>query len=783
MPTYNYSEISDFEFESLCRDLLQAELGLALELFAPGPDRGIDIRYLGVLNGEEQVIVAQCKRWAEDSFSTLLSHLTREELPKVQTLAPTRYILMTSVRLSPHRKDEIVTALRPWVRSPSDVIGRDDLSGLVARHNEVERRHIKLWLTSTEVLDALLNSHLANRSERAIEHARRQLRLWVPNRSFERALKVLEKTGVCVVSGAPGIGKTMLADVLLASYTSQEFEPVVISADIEEGERAWRRGRRQIFHYDDFLGRVTYGELRLRKNEESRLAQFIEQVQNSKDKRFILTTREYILSEARSRYERLSDIDFDPHMSIVSLNDYTRRIRARILYNHLFFSGLDRRLKSAFIPGGKYWRVIRHQNYNPRVIDHAVNLPSVADLSPDEFVSNFMATLDNPSVIWERILRNLPVMARRILFATASLPSPVLLDDLKSAVRNQSIDSFDPDEFRSAVDMVEGTFLLLDEARPGRASPERIVKMSDPSVRDYLWSRLNEDGGDVASLLDYAIFFEQCVVLCHGQSHTTSRQNRQFGHVPREARRGASVDYGSIAERAIELIDSGSPVLIRVTGDGLGYFDREQSSLERRAAFVASLLVENQTNPRVASSAASALEACCDAWLGLRGSSREGIDLLKQVKAVETLLPPGAVLRAEDALLRLVSSRLGETDDFMALVDLADLSPELFMPPRRGLHSWKGEFREFLCCKTEDWTSGNIDDPNWLGTELDAIGHIAERLQEDIDSFVVSAEELIAEILEGLYDQAMDDWRDSYAEREGPSAEVEEIDALFRSLC
>ena len=72
MPTYNYSEISDFEFESLCRDLLQAELGLALELFAPGPDRGIDIRYLGVVKGVEQAIVAQCKRWAEDSFRRLL---------------------------------------------------------------------------------------------------------------------------------------------------------------------------------------------------------------------------------------------------------------------------------------------------------------------------------------------------------------------------------------------------------------------------------------------------------------------------------------------------------------------------------------------------------------------------------------------------------------------------------------------------------------------------------------------------------------------------------------
>ena len=72
MTTYSFSEISDFEFEELCRDLLQAELGLSLELFTPGPDGGIDIRYIGRKKNEEYTIVGQCKRWAEASFGTYL---------------------------------------------------------------------------------------------------------------------------------------------------------------------------------------------------------------------------------------------------------------------------------------------------------------------------------------------------------------------------------------------------------------------------------------------------------------------------------------------------------------------------------------------------------------------------------------------------------------------------------------------------------------------------------------------------------------------------------------
>ena len=109
--------------------------------------------------------------------TNLLSHLRRVELSKVDALSPTRYIIMTSVALTPNRKDNIVRALQPWIKDPSDVYGKDDISGLLVSHPEVERRHIKLWLTSTEVLDALLNSDIANRSEAAVEDAKHQLRL------------------------------------------------------------------------------------------------------------------------------------------------------------------------------------------------------------------------------------------------------------------------------------------------------------------------------------------------------------------------------------------------------------------------------------------------------------------------------------------------------------------------------------------------------------------------------------------------------------------------------
>ncbi len=631
MTTYNLSEISAFEFEALCRDLLQEELGLSLELFTPGPDGGIDIRYIGCQDNEKHTIIGQCKCWAEDSFSSLLTHLSREELPKIRKLAPQRYIVMTSVPLTPGRKEQVVRALEPWIQTPNDIMGKHDISGLLARHSEVERRHIKLWLTSTEVLNALLNSGIFNRSEDAWDQARHQLRLWVPNPSFDLAQEILDANRVCVISGAPGIGKTMLANVLAAGYASIGYQLVAISGDINEGDRAWQRQFRQVFLYDDFLGHVTYGELRLGKNEESRLARFMERVRNSENKRFILTTREYILSEALHRYERASDMELATSKNIISLEDYTHLKRGWILYNHLFFSDLPSDLKTALLPNERYWDVIRHRNYNPRVIAHAVSLPGVASLSPDEFVSNIFATLDDPTKVWEVIFDNLPDMARRILLAVASLPTEVFLEDVQRVVENLSDSDLDASRFNNALGMIEGTFIDLRKAKPGTNSRQRLVVIRDPSVRDYLWARLEAVEGEADALLKHAVFFEQCVILFEGRNHADAMRTMLRSRTHGQTRDRDVVNPEVVASRAIDLIYSASPVVGRRRDENSEYFQREPKSLERRTAFLMDVVAVHQSSRAVAASAKSALTATVEEWEVGSGSPTGPFHFLKIV--------------------------------------------------------------------------------------------------------------------------------------------------------
>ncbi len=759
---------------------MQADLGLSLEIFDAGPDQGIDIRYIGVNEASSHTIIGQCKRWAEDSFTDLLRHLKRDELPKIKKLAPQRYILLTSVKLTPARKDKIVAALRPWIQSPNDVFGKQDISGLLARYPEVERRHIKLWLTSTEVLDALLNSDVFNRSEDALDRIERQLRLWVPNPSYSRSRDILESNHVCVISGAPGIGKTMLANVLSAAYVSLGYQLVAISENIEEGQRAWRSNVPQVFLYDDFLGHVTYGELHLRKNEESQLAHFLARVRTSENKRFILTTREYILAEAVQRYESLSDVDFSTLTEIVSLDEYTQLIRAQILYNHLFFSRLPHELKTALLPEKRYWDVILHHNYNPRVIEHVVGMPSVASLNPDEFVANIFATLDNPAKVWERIFENLSNMARRVLLAVASLPSEALLEDVRHAVESLSQSDFDAGEFKQAISMLEGTFITLKEASPEASDQERFVVIRDQSIRDYLWARFESVEGEADALLRNALYFEQCVILYEGRNHAISmRHSFHSGQRIRERVRDV-VDYEAVASRAVDLFNSTSPVVSKWSDEDGDYSEREPINLERRAAFLLSVFVEHQTSQSVAASAKSALVATIEAWEARHVSPRNALGLFRQVMRHEGLLDKDVLDRAKEAFWGLATSRLRQREDFEVLVEVAQIYPSFFASPQRSLESWSTEFQDYLEGKRV-WLLEELEDPDWLEGEMRYIGRIASAMDMDISKLEAEAESRLEE-LRTEWEPDSDYEMPELDEDPREESDGTEIDALFRSL-
>jgi hypothetical protein len=290
MPAYDFTTLSPIDFEILVRDLLQREFGFTLKSFKSGKDWGIDLRRF---TAPGNTLIVQCKHYAASGLEALLRDLERDEAPKVKKLKPKRYVLATSVPLSPSNKEAICNIFKPYCASPGDVYGRDDLNNLLGQHSDIERQHLKLWITSTSVLESVVHSQLINTSREELEKIKRRSKVYVYNQSFAEALQILNDRNFCIIAGIPGIGKTTLAEMLVLYFLTEGFELIRITSNIREASSVSGKKRR-IFYYDDFLGQSSDAD-KFEKNEDQRLLDFFETIRASRVSKLILTTREYIL--------------------------------------------------------------------------------------------------------------------------------------------------------------------------------------------------------------------------------------------------------------------------------------------------------------------------------------------------------------------------------------------------------------------------------------------------------------------------------------------------------
>lgn len=507
MARYDFTSISPQDFEDLVRDLLQAEWNVVLEAFKTGRDTGIDLRYAPADGG---ATIVQCKHYAVSGFNKLLAHLRDIERPKIERLRPSRYVIATTVALTPPNKDEIVDALQPFLLGTRDVFGAGDLDGLLSRHPEVERANFKLWLTSTSVLDRVLHNAELCQTDFEVDRIRRKLPLFVQNDAFPRAKQLLEESRVVVVSGEPGIGKTTLAEMLLYAHLDEGYEPVVIQAEVAEGKKCFKSGAKKIFYFDDFLGQTFLGDRveYLGRNQDVALVDFMEMIRQSAHGRFILTTREHLLNKAVQVSERLAHSPMLDHRCVIELRDYSFEQRARILYNHLYFSDLPLPFKEAVLEDDFFLAVIRHPHFNPRLIEWLSSYARVRAVAPRAYRAHISGLLESPEAIWSHAYRNqISAAARHVLLSLSTLGTWTNIVDLEPAFislhrycASRYHHSIAPGDFRVSLRELDGAFLSYSS---GYAS------FLNPSILEFVASVIASERDAAEDLVNSAVRFKQ----------------------------------------------------------------------------------------------------------------------------------------------------------------------------------------------------------------------------------------------------------------------------------
>lgn len=329
-----------------------------------------------------------------------------------------------------------------------------------------------------------------------------------------------------------------------------------------------------MYLYDDFLGRTALAE-RLQKNEDHRLMDFIASVRKTKATKLILTTREYILHQAQVTYEVLNSPAIDRPQCIVDLSQYTRPIRAQILYNHLYFSQLPKEHVEELVRQTAYLKILDHRNYSPRIVEYMTDPMWVGSSRTQDYPGIFLRNLEEPFLIWEQAFNNhLSAAAREILLVLGSMPREVFVVDLECAAQSflprQGV-RFSPREFLRALSELQGNFIVLK-----RDGSNDIAAFHNPSVQDFVENYFDKSPGLYSSLCCSACFFEQLQWACQ-----------------RMARSGLTAEFQEEIKAATERTLSAQPCrLINYSVDrGRSTFtDRERLARAERLSSLASLL-------------------------------------------------------------------------------------------------------------------------------------------------------------------------------------------------
>lgn len=509
-PMFNYYNLNDVEFEDLCKDIMSKMLGVELCRFAQGRDGGIDLTD----DIQTKNIVVQIKHYIKSPYSALLSSL-KKELEKVKQFKPKQYFICCAKELTPDNISKIRSLFSDYMDSDRNIITLIEIDDFLQNpdNHAVLKKHYKLWIESTGILQEIWNHDIFIDCESLLSDIEEEKHLFVKTEAFDEALNLLSHNKSLFITGNPGVGKTITSKMLALNFAAEGYTVryTTDSTDLNNLKKSLSKNpeAKEIVLVDDCFGQAYF---QMKENQNKELLALIKHINISKNKLLVLNSRVTIFQEAKERQPELSKC-FDRggfQIYTIDMNALSPLEKAKILYNHLAFSKIPPDYFESIRIEKRYFSIINHKNYNPRIIEYVCNPNRYSTIPANKFFSFIINQLNNPKEIWKDEYERKLQKADRILlttiysFSDTSTDESILRDNFEKRIETETDIDLTINQYESSLSRLSEGFIKIVDMRG-----KRSLSMVNPSVNDYLDSRFIDKSAEKHALLKGCTHIQQ----------------------------------------------------------------------------------------------------------------------------------------------------------------------------------------------------------------------------------------------------------------------------------
>ena len=527
---FNLDVLSPIEFEKLARDIISKKLGLEFKNYKLGKDGGIDLK------NKENGIICQCKHIKK--FADLKSNI-KKELPKIDKIKELKkYYLIVSTQLTPQNENEIIKILDKYIEDSNQIISYNEIETFLEQEKNIDvlKNNSKLWLTSYRVLEIFQQKYIDFEINNLLDNIKSNMSYFVETNVFRKCYDKILNDRLLIISGAPGVGKTINSNMLVAKMIANNPDlklKTTNGSNYKEMIKTLDYDSFEIIILDDFLGQSYLDKT---SEQISEIIKIIDYVKRNSNKYLILNSRLNVLNDAKMTHEKFEELlnSLEGNKYVIDMENITYLEKAEIIYNLHYFNKVPKEyfeeLKKKNLFWYRYEEIVKNANYNTRIIEYCVINYKKDNISKEKYYEYIMKNIKNPRQVWHRQFskfsnEELSYLHTMYSLGTNDVSNVRLKECFENVSRKRNYDT-EQNKYNKITEKMSNC--IIKQSVKGT---EFVLNVINPSVNDYIMNELKENNLELEKMLEECVYIEQLINLVNINPKIIEKQNA--GEIPR----------------------------------------------------------------------------------------------------------------------------------------------------------------------------------------------------------------------------------------------------------